>query len=920
MNATVVLRSSILLTTLFLLSNSPLQAQSNLSLSSGTAVPGGTASLSLSLSSPASIQPAAIQWALSYPAASVSNLSVTPGPALSSAGKTITCGGGAGALTCVAWGLNSAAISDGVIATVSVTLSGGSTVPIGISNGLGASSTGAIAVTGSGGTVTVGGGGPPVTVINSISCTPGTLGPLSSSVCRVALSGTGGGTVSLSSNSANLSVPASLTIPSNSASGVFLANTNAFSADQTVTVTGTLNSSTTSTTLSLVASTTPPAPPTMSAVAAIACNPGTVAPLSSSTCTVTLSGSGGGTVALSTTSTNLSVPASLTIPSGSTSGIFSATANAFAADQTVTVTATMNSSSKATTLSLVVGLTISGITATGITASGATITWTTNKASDSQVAYGVTTAYESVSPLDPSLAISHTVNLTGLAMYTTYHFKVVSHDSQNKVTESGDFTFTTLPLFQLHSDVSEVSGLTNGSIVTPAAAPPGFSGTVVVNPGGSVNFAPAQSGDGVYFQQCCGNTANAYYKFSGTAVGSIFNVSQGQISFYLKSRQSYAQRVASGTSYRQVLDVRDATTHLFGFITQASSGGLIFRFLVGANSANNPATYYFVPAGTEEALFGNGVTLKVTLTWNANVATIFLNDAMVKKFTYTTPTPNWSAASNFDLGAYEYLTNGGYNVCDDIIDEFTVSGPAISQAPSMPSSLMTSPAELETSIRPLITRLQNGADAGALPACSPEAVATLIGQFLPGDAVPASDRSGRATSLAGARVLINGSYAPILFASPAQVEFLCPAVPPATALSIAVETASGLSNLLETRVEEASPGIFATGGSAEGPDRILPGATVSIRATGMNWLARFPTTRLFVRIGERSVAVESNTPDLETPGVSKLTVTLPADVSGDSVPVVLEVVQADGASISSNSASIPIDTRLRAGSDPPSGR
>ena len=72
-----------------------------------------------------------------------------------------------------------------------------------------------------------------------------------------------------------------------------------------------------------------------------------------------------------------------------------------------------------------------------------------------------------MSPLDPSLTVSHTINLTGLAMYSTYHFKVVSRDSQNKVTESGDFTFSTLPLFQLHSDASAVSGLTNGSIVTP---------------------------------------------------------------------------------------------------------------------------------------------------------------------------------------------------------------------------------------------------------------------------------------------------------------------------------------------------------------------------------------------------------------------------------------------------------------------
>ena len=55
---------------------------------------------------------------------------------------------------------------------------------------------------------------------------------------------------------------------------------------------------------------------------------------------------------------------------------------------------------------------------------------------DDEQGFGLTScvwsydAYESVSPLDPSLAISHTVNLTGLAMYTTYHFKVVSQDSQ----------------------------------------------------------------------------------------------------------------------------------------------------------------------------------------------------------------------------------------------------------------------------------------------------------------------------------------------------------------------------------------------------------------------------------------------------------------------------------------------------------
>jgi uncharacterized protein (TIGR03437 family) len=526
----------------------------------------------------------------------------------------------------------------------------------------------------------------------------------------------------------------------------------------------------------------------------------------------------------------------------------------------------------------------------------------------------VTTAYGS-SALVPAQVTSHTVNLTGLTVNTTYHYKVVSHDSVGSTMESGDFTFSTLPLLQLHSDASEVSGVTNGSIVRPAVAPPGFTGTVVVTSGGSVNFAPGQAGNGVYFQQCCANSANAYYKFVSPTVGSIFNVTQGQISFYLNSRQSFAQRKASGTSYRQVFDVRDATNHLFGFTTQASSSGLTFRYLIGANSTSNPAATYAAPAGTEETLFGDGVTLKVTLTWSSGVAMLYLNDAMVKKFTYTNPTPNWSAASTFDLGAYEYLTNGGYNTCDDIIDEFTVTGPGTSP-PQMDSSPTTSISDLEPSVTPVLGRLQNGTVAGPA-ACSPEAVATLTGRFLPDETAAVSDRSGRATSLGGVRVLINGSYTPVLYASPGQVDFLCPTVPPTTALAIAVETAAGLSNLLETRVEDASPGILTIGGSIAGSDLTPPGGRVSIRATGLNWLAKFPTGRLVVRIGTRYVPIESITPDLQSLGVSVLTVTLPADISGNSGPLVIEVVQPDGTSLTSNPASISLDTGERVPSSPP---
>ena len=90
------------------------------------------------------------------------------------------------------------------------------------------------------------------------------------------------------------------------------------------------------------------------------------------------------------------------------------------------------------------------------------------------MAYGATPAYGSVSALDPAMVTSHRINLAGLAPSTIYHYKVVSRDAQGRIAESGDFAFTTSAttgsqiLLQLRSDASEVSGVTNGSIVTPA--------------------------------------------------------------------------------------------------------------------------------------------------------------------------------------------------------------------------------------------------------------------------------------------------------------------------------------------------------------------------------------------------------------------------------------------------------------------
>jgi hypothetical protein len=362
---------------------------------------------------------------------------------------------------------------------------------------------------------------------------------------------------------------------------------------------------------------------------------------------------------------------------------------------------------------------ISRVAAGSVSATGATISWTTDKPANSQVIYGVTTAYGSASTVDQTLVTTHAVTVTDLAPSTTYHYQVASRDAQGLLATSADLTFTTSAalvsqpvLLHLAADASEVSGVFNNATITPATAPAGFTGTVLTKGAGTVNFAPAQTGTGVYFLQCCDNTATAYYKFTGSTIGQIFNVDQGQISFYLKSRYSFAQRPAGS---RYVFDVRDnnASNHVFYFRTQVSSGRLLFAYSVGGG-----AKFYYVPAGMEDALFGNGVTLKVSITWDGSVSRLYLNDVQAQSASYTKMAPTWTASSVFDLGAYEYLTYGGYNVLDDIVDEFTVQGPAIVADVTAPSVAIAARAA-GSPLRGAVTLTVSASDTVAVSSVRP---------------------------------------------------------------------------------------------------------------------------------------------------------------------------------------------------------
>lgn len=115
-----------------------MPAQTLLSLSSASTIPNGTTTLSLSLTSPAGVEPAAIQWTFNYQQDQVTNMAVFGGPALANANKSLTCNLSWGAYTCIAWGLNNQVIANGIVASVSLSVATAS-VTIGLSNTLAAS-------------------------------------------------------------------------------------------------------------------------------------------------------------------------------------------------------------------------------------------------------------------------------------------------------------------------------------------------------------------------------------------------------------------------------------------------------------------------------------------------------------------------------------------------------------------------------------------------------------------------------------------------------------------------------------------------------------------------------------------------------------------------------------------------------------
>ena len=109
-----------------MLTSVPLSWGATATVSSGSGRPGYPTNLNLTLANAGSAAVSAIQWTLTYSAADISSITVTPGTAATAAGKSVSCSG-TNPVTCLAFGINRNGIADGELASFTVNVNPAST-------------------------------------------------------------------------------------------------------------------------------------------------------------------------------------------------------------------------------------------------------------------------------------------------------------------------------------------------------------------------------------------------------------------------------------------------------------------------------------------------------------------------------------------------------------------------------------------------------------------------------------------------------------------------------------------------------------------------------------------------------------------------------------------------------------------------
>ncbi len=292
---------------------------------------------------------------------------------------------------------------------------------------------------------------------------------------------------------------------------------------------------------------------------------------------------------------------------------------------------------------------ISGVSAGTPGSTTATIVWTTDQASTSQVAYGTTGSYGSLSTLKSTLTTSHSVTLTNLTSSTLYDFEVLSQNSQGSSAVSGNFTFTTaaptgpptaglLGYWNFNEDTGTVandsSGNGNNATVKGAIWVPGYVGSAL--------------------------------SFNGTTNGVVTPNIPLQNAFSISAWVNPA--VTTQTPYGRIAE----TQYNVGFYLGLNGTGKAYQFIVNdgvGTTGTCGVSYGCAEGGTVSTGWHN-----VTATYNGANAILYVDGVQVGAETFTTP-----ANESLPLYIGRYYAGNGYG-WNGAIDEVRLYSRALNGA------------------------------------------------------------------------------------------------------------------------------------------------------------------------------------------------------------------------------------------------
>ncbi len=848
-------------------------------------------------------------------------------------------------------------------------------------------------------------------LVSGVACIPTTLGQSAVSTCTVTLTQTaptGGSSVTLASNKASLTVPASVMVAAGDTTATFSATAAAsIASNQSATVTATLGTSSQTATISLLA-------PVL--VSGVACSPGSLGQSAVSTCTVTLTqtaSTGGSSVTLASNNASLTVPASVTVAVGATTATFSATAAALiASNQSATVTATLGSSSETATISLLaavsaislVHMTSCGlqtfpstctIPATGsgnliVVAWGSgpyvnpTVSSITDNAGNIYAEAGDARATDPVAgsidiwyaanSKSGATSVTVTPSASGTDAVVIWEFSNVALTSPldqtsvlnsqlPTITPAGASVTTTVPnevVISVLTPSGATIGLQLGSAFTIDSFlyGNGWSHLITSSTG---SYAPqwdialgSYASSTVSFKAASGSVTLTSDNRSLTvpASGSLAAGATAAVSASPSSRSAASMAESSLTQLKSISCkpglLRAGAHGICEVELEAASGSASTDLqLVSSNQSVKLPPAITIGPGKSKAKFridgvspanDHNATIMVQLGTRVVQETVSMDSRYgpldvpsyqyVKfgtrvQFHVSSPDPAATlTASGLPAGAVFDPVAGVFWWVPEVFQQGHHQIVFMAVDPAGGSITSTSILEVDSGA-PVVTRVVNAASRSEAAACSPGSIASLEGRWLV-EGQATSDTGGLSTELSGTVVRVNGIEVPVLSASISRVDFLCPAAEPGSTLEIALQTLTGVAQPIQTVSREATPGIFSLDESGGGAGMIthsgtatlvmtpdyrrlssaaLPGELVTVYATGIAAEGEVSVAADGMDIRPQSIIA---VPELA--GIYQVSVRLPSGLSDGDIPVSIKVKLLGGAVAASNDVSMAIES------------